>query len=237
MLKKLMYVMVCLVVVLGFTQCSTTGGVIKQMVGWWKFDETSGNVAKDSSGKSVDAKLSGAVVWEKGVLGNCLTFNGTDTFGFIEGNFMLPTYTIAVWFKADPETMKRMDLVSAYAPGVMHGILLEVSLDGTLRFLHRFPLGQSGGVNINTEGVYKDGKWHHVVLTKTEKAITIYVDGAVAGTAEETSTDPGEAFNVALGCLDNERALDRVLNGSLDDLRIYNAALSQDEIKDIENYK
>jgi hypothetical protein len=233
--KKLLYVLILAAVVVGFTQCQSGPGVIKEMVGWWKFDETSGAAGKDASGKSKPIDFKGDVKWEKGKIGNCVTLNGTDTFGFVEGNFKLATYTISVWFKADKDTMKRMDIVSAYAPGVMHGMLLEISLDATLRYLHRFPLGQSGGVNINTEGEYRDGKWHHVALVKTAKDITIYVDGVVGATSEELSEDPGEPFNVAVGCLDNERALDRVLNGSIDDLRLYDGALSADQVKELFN--
>jgi hypothetical protein len=233
---KIAYIAVCLIAALGFIQCAAPN-VTKDLVGWWKFDETSGSVAKDASGKSVDCKIAGATAWEKGVVGGCLTLNGTDTNGFIEGNFMLPTYTITVWFKADPNAERRMDIVSAFAPGVMHGILLEVSVDGTLRFLHRFPLGQSGGKDVYTGKSYNDGKWHHAALVKTATTIAIYVDGVPKASSEETSTEQGDPFNVSIGCLDNERALDRLLAGSVDDLRIYNRALAADEIKTIFEYK
>ncbi len=225
-----------LIAVLGLTQCASPN-VTKDLVGWWKFDETSGSVAKDSSGKSVECKIAGAAVWDKGVIGGGLSFNGTDTNGFIEGNFMLPTYTITVWFKVDPNATNRMDIFSAYAPGVMHGILLEVTVSGTVRYLHRFPLGQSGGVDTYTDRSYNDGKWHHVALVKTPTRVMIYVDGVPKASSEELSTEQGDPFNVSLGCLDNERALDRLLVGTIDELRIYNSALTADEIKTIFNYR
>lgn len=218
--------------------CATRGGVIDEMVGWWKFDESSGTVAKDSSGKSVDCVLAGGATFDSaGKIGGCLSFNGVDGNAFIDGNFDLPVYTIALWYQVPANVPKRMDLVSAYAPGVMHGILLELNLDGTFRYLHRFPLGQSGGQNINTEEAYNDGEWHHVAMVKDPENITLYVDGEPVASAEETSTSPDDTFGVSLGCLDNERSLDRLLEGQLDDLRIYNAALSQDDIKAIKDFK
>ncbi len=235
--KKLLYVL-CAIAFIGLASCAGAGGVTKEMVGWWKFDETSGTVAKDASGMSVDCVLAGDMKFDAaGKIGGCLTFDGVDDNAYIEGNFNLPVYTIAVWYHVAADTLKRMDLVSAYAPGVMHGVLLELNLDGTFRYLHRFPLGQSGGVNINTEDEYKDGQWHHVAIVKAPETITLFVDGEPVASEEETSKDPGDVFGVSLGCLDNERALDRLLIGKLDDLRIYNAPLSQDDIKAIMNFK
>jgi len=226
----------CLIAAAGLTQCASSAGVTENMVGWWKFDETAGSIVKDASGKSVDCNLEGKPAWQEGVKGGCLKLDGRNTYGFIGGSFELPAYTVALWFKTDPGVANRMDIFSAYAPGVMHGILLEMSFNGGLRYLHRFPLGQSGGTDLYTEGVYNDGTWHHVALVKAPSSVTIYVDGVASGTSEELSESPGEAFNVSVGCLDNERGLQRVFAGSIDDLRIYNKALAIDEIKGIMNY-
>jgi hypothetical protein len=237
MYKRLLYVMSAIAVI-GLASCAGGAGVTKEMVGWWKFDETSGPVAKDSSGKSVDCVLAGNMQFDPaGKIGGCLDFDGVDDNAFIDGKFDLPVYTVAVWSSVNADVLKRMDLVSAYAPGVRQGIMLEFNLDGTLRYLHRFPLGQSGGVNINTEKSLKDGQWHHVAIVKAPETITLYIDGEPVASAEETSRSPGDTFGISLGCLDNERALDRLLKGKLDDLRVYNVPLSRDNIKAIMNFK
>ena len=46
------------------------------LVGWWKFDETKGKVAKDSSGSGHDGKLSGNPKWVSGKLDGALGFDG-----------------------------------------------------------------------------------------------------------------------------------------------------------------
>jgi sialidase-1 len=233
-MSKTLLSVLCVIALVGIASCAGAGGVTKEMVGWWKFD---GN-GKNEIAKGAEAALAGGPKFEgSGKIGGCLTFDGVDDNAFIEGNYDLPVYTICVWYQVNADVLKRMDLVSAYAPGVMHGVLLELNLDGTFRYLHRFPLGQSGGVNINTEEAYKDGKWHHVAIVKAPETITIYVDGVPVQTAEETSKSPGDTFGVSLGCLDNERALDRLLVGKLDDLRIYNAALTPDALKAIMEFK
>jgi hypothetical protein len=202
------------------------------LVGRWQLDDGSGTVAADTSGKCVDGELLGNPVWSTdGVDGGCLLFDGSDDYVFIDGHFKLATYTIAVWFRDD--TAGQRDIVSAYAPGVQHGILLEVGTDGRLRFLHRFPLGTGGGNNIYSTATFGgDGQWHHAALTKSKTDIVLYIDGQNAGTMADTSVfDPTDSFGVALGCLDNERGLARMFLGAMDDVRIYNRALSVDEIQ------
>ncbi len=201
------------------------------LVGWWQLDEGAGLAAADSSGRSVDGDLFGEPIWSQdGVDGGCLLFDGTDDYIFIDGTFKLPVYTMTVWFRADMTGQR--DIISAYAPGVLHGILLEQQAAGTLRFLHRFPLGQGGGNNVYSTAAYSDGEWHHAAITKSPTDIALYADGQQVGTVPDTSVfDPTDSFGVALGVLDNERALDRLWGGAMDDVRIYNRSLAADEIK------
>jgi len=200
------------------------------LVGWWQLDDGSGDVAVDTSGKTVDAQLFGKPSWSvDGVDGGCLLFDGSDDYVFIDGQYKLPMYTMAVWFRDD--TPGQRDIISAYAPTVLHGILLEVGADGRLRFLNRFPLGTGGGNNVYSTASYSDGLWHHAAITKSLTEIALYVDGKEIGRMADTSVfGASEAFGVALGCLDNERGLARMFVGAMDDVRIYDRALSADEI-------
>lgn len=201
------------------------------LVGWWLLDDGAGPVAADSSGKSVDGELFGDPTWSTdGVNGGCLLFDGADDYVFIKGAFKLRTYTMAVWFRADGAGQR--DIISAYAPGVLHGILLEVGADGRLRFLHRYPLGTGGGVNIYSTATFSDGAWHHAAITKSPTDITLYVDKQQIGTMPDTSVfDPTDSFGVALGILDNERAAARLWLGAMDDVRIYSRALAAEEVQ------
>ncbi|MBN1506677.1 MAG: LamG domain-containing protein [Sedimentisphaerales bacterium] len=201
------------------------------LVGWWQLDDGDGPIAADSSGKSVDGELFGDPTWSTdGMNGGCLLFDGTDDYIFINGGFKLRTYTMAVWFRADGAGQR--DIISAYAPGVLHGILLEVGSDGKLRFLHRYPLDTGGGANIYSTATFSDGAWHHAAITKSPTDITLYVDKQQIGTMPDTSVfDPTDSFGVALGILDNEREAARQWLGAMDDVRIYNRALAAEEVQ------
>ncbi|MCH8219126.1 MAG: LamG domain-containing protein, partial [Planctomycetes bacterium] len=178
------------------------------LVGWWPLNDGEGSVAKEASGRGVDGTLNGGPVWSaEGVHGGSLEFDGVDDYVFIDGQYNLPVYTITIWFRFDGGTGSQ-DLVSAYAVGVQHGILLELGGDGRLRYLHRFPLGTGGGSNFYTTRTFNqvDGSWNHAAMVKSANEITLYINGENVGSAPDNSVfDPTDAFGIALGTLDNER--------------------------------
>jgi hypothetical protein len=234
---------ISIILMLVLVGTSIAGNIDPDLVGWWSFEDGGGTVARDVSGKSVNADIFGNVVWgQESPYGGFLLFDGTvDSqntweYAFIDGHFNLPFYTITVWFRVDTQTGGPQDVVSAYAPGVVHGILLEVRDNGTLRFLHRYPLGVGGGSNIYTAARYDDGQWYHAAMVKANGQIRLYINGQEVGTASDNSVfNPGDTFGVALGILDNERVQDdkRLLQGAIDDVRIYDRPLSQAEIQAI----
>jgi hypothetical protein len=229
--------LICLiyfVLVLCLVGTSSAQNIDPSLVGWWTFDDGSGTVAKDTSGKSVDGTFFGGPTWgQEGSHRGILLFDGTDDYVFIDGLFTVPVYTITFWFRVDGGSGQR-DIFSAYALGVQHGILLELSGDGTLRYLHRYPLGTGGGTNIYTTTTYDDGAWYHAAMVKSVDTIALYINGElVDSTADTSEFNPGDAFGVALGCLDDERGLARLLPGAMDDVRIYDRVMSQEEIQAI----
>jgi hypothetical protein len=220
---------------LGWVGTSAAGNVDPSLVGWWMFEDGSGTVTKDASGKSVDGVFTGTVTWGRDAQRRgILLFDGSTTvpeYVFIDGSFSLPVYTMAVWFRVDGGSGNR-DVLSAYARGVRHGILLEVQAAGTLRYLHRYPLGTGGGSNIYTTAAYADGAWYHAAMVKSIDQIALYINGQEVGrTADTSKFNPGDTFGVALGILDNERAADRLFRGAMDDIRIFSRPLSQEEIQ------
>ncbi len=202
------------------------------LVGWWKFDEGFGDVALDSSGNNNEVTLLDGPTWgtdpeHRGIL----VFDGDDDHAYIEGTpFELPTYTIAIWFRVDGGSGDR-DILSAKGPSGVNGVLLEIEPDGTLRNLHRFPFASGGGSNIYTEVTYDDGSWHHVAAVKTASEMILYVDGQQVGSQSDSSQFEGPLGEIWLGTLDQRMI--RMLPGAIDDLRIYNRVLSEQEIQTI----
>jgi hypothetical protein len=192
--------------------------------------EFEGNI--DDSVGTRHGTATGDPAFAAGKIGQAIDLDGIDDYVFIDGSFQLPLYTMAVWFRSDGGSAER-DLLSAYAPGVQHGILLELQGSGALRYLHRYPLGGSGGSNVYSTNTYDDGAWHHTAIVKSDTEIALYVNGENEGSTPDSSVfEPGDAFGLAVGILDNERVLanPRHFVGGVDDIRIYERALSQAEV-------
>ena len=72
--------------------------------------------------------------------------------------------------------------------------------------------------------------WHHVALTIGAGRIAIYVDGVESAAAEEVKVRLADIHPIYNYVGSGRTADVPLMNGSVDDLRIYNYALSQDEI-------
>ncbi len=79
--------------------------------------------------------------------------------------------------------------------------------------------------NINT-----DLTWHHLTATHKDNAIVVYRDGIIQGTTSKFPINYG-SFNFNIGRASGNRDFNhRTFNGVVDDIRIYNRALSGKEI-------
>ncbi|UCG59268.1 MAG: LamG domain-containing protein [Phycisphaerales bacterium] len=198
------------------------------LVAHYEFEGT----ANDSAGTN-NGVTTGGPTYVEGVVGQAINFDGFNDYMFAVGPFELPEYTMTTWFRSDGGTGNR-DLLSAYSPGVLHGILLELQGAGTLRFLHRCPLGSNAAEdnsNVYSSGTYDDGDWHHAGMVMSGTEITLYVDGENEGSVPAASAfGPADALGLAIGILDNERTPARLFVGPMDDVRVYAGALSHAEV-------
>ncbi len=81
---------------------SITGNASADLVAHWRFDESSGTTALDSSGNGLNGTLEGDPQWVPGVIGGALEFDGDDyvDFGAPEVfDFGTEDFTITAWIK------------------------------------------------------------------------------------------------------------------------------------------
>ncbi len=98
-MSKKLSCLISFVLVLCLVGTSAAQNIDPSLVGWWTFDDGSGTVAKDTSGKSVDGTFFGGPTWgQEGSHRGILLFDGVDDYVFIDGLFTVPVYTITFWF-------------------------------------------------------------------------------------------------------------------------------------------
>jgi len=207
------------------------------LLGWWKLNEGSGDLAADSSGEGKDGTIynpggglgpdgsAWVVDTQRGVV---LSFNGDDGGGtYVDAGRIVPAMTLtngftwAFWARQDVGQ-------SATIPGGGYDVILGNRYGGTetpVQFV-KFTPGRfeyynddpSYSMTIDYEDV-PGGQWVHHAVVKQAATLTYYRNGTEAGTSILTKTmdanplfmggdAPGERWR---GCLSDVRLYDRAL--------------------------
>ena len=205
----------------------------QNLLGHWKLDDATGSVATDAAGTN-NGTLQNAPAWTDGIDEGALEFDGANDYVSFGSPYDLTgdEYSVAVWFKATASGTRDLVALTDTTTG-NHGVLLEQRSDGTLRYLHRSPSGNTGGTNVYSTQAYNDGVWHHAAIVKDATHIRLYVDGMEAGAAA-ASVNLAETTDLVLGRL-GENFSARYFQGSLDDVRIYDRGLSATDVTVLAN--
>lgn len=124
---------------------------------------------------------------------------------------------------------------------IPHGMLLElggsgkipraVHHPGRIRFLHRSPASDDSqlGTSCYSTDAYTLRRWQHVVAVKDGDAMRLYVNGKLVGEGEDRNELPS-GLRLLIGRLYPSRNI-RPFIGQLDELALYDRALTPEEIK------
>lgn len=228
---KILSYTICLAVAL--TMSATMANA--ELVAHWTFDEGSGTTAVDSAGGN-NGTVYGAT-WTQGKVGGALSFDGS---GYVLGSsspfdFANTTFSVCAWFQTT--NLDSVTIVSegAYGNGGWH-----LGTQGNVYFgLKSSNYTDNAYSTITANSSYNNGQWHHVaavVTTNTShyagNSALIYIDGMLVAAAEGPQNGilgyMPSATNWSIGARD--AATRSFFNGLIDDVRIYDSALSQSEI-------
>jgi hypothetical protein len=196
-------------------------------IGYWNLNETNGTTAADSSGNANDGIVNSAAWSTNGQNHGCLVFNGTNSYIRITRTIS-NDFTIAFWVKTSQiagtgQWWQGRGLVDGETPGVANDF-------GTALVGGKFGFGVGNpDTTILSANSITDGAWHHCVATREAASGTIkaYVDGVLetAGTAGTQAL--AAPIYLRFGSLQTGLGF---LNGSLDEVKIYNRPLGHLEI-------
>jgi hypothetical protein len=205
------------------------------LVGHWAFDEESGTTALDSSSNGNAGTLTNGPVRSTGaaVGSGALSFDGINDYVTIPDSASLSSLegsnqaTISYWIKRN--STATMGVVSRIDSGRIFTIYSDANF--SVRVEWRFGGSGTGGTTLDHAGVSSSlipvGTWHHVVIIYNNPTSYVYVDGQLIS----IRTGTGGALNTDVsGPLLLGKYSSLYLNGSIDDVRIYNRALTVDEI-------
>jgi hypothetical protein len=147
-------------------------------------------------------------------------------------------YAIELWFAS--EAFNNCTLFAATKAGGRHFALLELSArnpelvhkPGTIRYLHRWPPGNEGGVNLFSRNTYLPYRWHHLVAQRNGSIMELYVDGQLTSQTKLDDPEKNLPCQIILGRrqADPKVADPRGFVGRLDEVAVYNHPLTPNEI-------
>jgi large repetitive protein len=229
--------LVCLWVVPAFAQDITTG-----LVGWWKLDEGTGTNAADSSASNNPGTLTAGPAWATGQLGGAVAFTRSSqqyiTIPDAAPLDITGELTLATWVKPTNLTEgEHHEFINKTAcPSTCdtnYGFGWEDF--GNLRFYFANPANVYQ-IYLTTSAVVSVGTWTHVAVTYklSTSTIVVYVNGSsvtgfASGGSPTTTAILTNAHPLLLGAFTTGDATG-FLNGALDDVRVYNRALTAGDI-------
>jgi hypothetical protein len=209
------------------TQVSATPSCGPTLVARYTFD---GNIS-DSSGNANHASTNSAPTFVAGKYGSAMDFSGTNQYAMVPAGLLasVTNFTIAVWVNWDGGAAWQR-IFDFGNDTTQYMFLTPSSGSGTLRFA--VTTNGGGAEQILQTSPLPVGQWRHVAVTRNGNTARLYTNGVVAAT--NTVMIAPASFNPALNYLGRsqftESAGDPLFNGRLDELFIYNYALSDVEI-------
>jgi len=197
----------------------------KAPLGWWKFDGD----AKDSSGKGFNGTENGGPTYIDGVSAQAIHMDGVDDFvvvGSVGISGTMPR-TIAGWVKADTTNIVDWTNIFGFTSKPDGGCDLSFDIDkigGQNRYCIHTYCFERTMMEIDLE-------WHHVAGTYDGTTVKWYGDAALYGSEARVLVTQD---NVQMG--KRGHAAGGNWPGSIDDVRIYNYALSLLEIQSLAGY-
>jgi len=235
MCRKLMY-LVSFILLLGLALNSVAQDTDPSLVGWWKFEEASGTLYDQSDNHNDSTSVQGVLYQQAGQKGFALGFDGIDDDVTVGANGRpTDTFSFGGWLKTsatheiDPESTSGTGGVNSqrYAFDPQHGgetdggAGLSVGTNGILVYEH-------GSNYMPATAVYQadiGSDWNHIMIVYDNKQPIIYLNGSAVRVG---LTSPRGVVNAPIHFGGMAYGY---FEGLMDEIRIYNRALSAAEIR------
>lgn len=211
------------------------GGMPDGLVLYYSFDTVSGDQVADESGSGNDGTIRGATHVGEGKVGGAMSFSGANAQKVVaknEDKLQLQDFTIMAWVKRGSTEKSSIE----WAEG---GVIFACGQGG-----YGFGIyanGIPGLSKIGINGVAApdackiiDQDFHHVAVTKSGSKVVFYLDGKPYETKFDTQFQFGNGMGVGARP-DIEGPMEACFLGTVDELGVFNRALTEDEVQAVYN--
>jgi len=219
------------------------------LVGYWSFNGADTNWTSATAGTTNDlsgnnntgtlTNMSRSASPAPGISGQALKFDGVDDYVDV-GNMASSINKSQGSFSAWVFVRRYPNANQTSATGIIevgssassnNGITLSPPGSGAYINMHY----RTNGVSTNSTVSVPTGAWHNIVGTWTESTLTIYLDGALADSDNNGSITTATLNQARIGSDALGTAGQGFFDGSIDEVRVYNRALTPAEIMELYN--
>jgi len=213
-------------------------GLNSGLVGYWSFDgkDITGVTTYDRSGQGNNGTLTNGPVRTLGKLGQALKFDGVDDVVQTAATTLLGKYSISFWYRntVSPSTVGAevlMDQPFAWDSILDQGVSFSWDHNNST-FVQAWAVYDGAYTALKYTTSLSAKTWYHLVLTYDGVTARAYLDGIMeVSSAESPPTDSGTEL-IVMGSGATDGKFD---DGTVDEVRIYNRALTADEVKRLYN--
>jgi len=191
------------------------------LIGWWTFDEGSGETTFDLSEYGNDGILRGNPQWVDGIYGGAIDLDGNDDYIEIDSiadDLTDNNFSVSAWIKT---TAGEGNVIGSNDSGTGHQFIFGVAGNGTL-------LVEATSTINSYPPVINDGQWHFIAYVRDGATAYAYTDGELVGT-ETPDGNPAGQVRWSIGMEWDDTPSDE-FEGQVDDVHFFNHPLTHDEI-------
>lgn len=212
-----------------FGQVPTNG-----LIGYYPF---TGN-ANDQAATASNGTVSGAtlVADRFGNQSSAYSFDGVSDYISIPATkYLVNTYTYSFWLKVASSSSSAQYIMSIGSPAISGAEGYAAGIGGNKGIYY-------GSYSVNGSNLGKSmssppvlDQWYHVCITRSSSQFSLYIDGKIVDSTSTGGSNPQYGTGSYAFLVGTRFNKTYYLDGSLDDLRIYNRAVSATEAKALYN--
>jgi N-acetylneuraminic acid mutarotase len=203
----------------------------KELIAYWKLDETEGDIAFNNISDN-HGLLSGSPAWqpETGKVAGALELDGIDDY--IDAGFVLNPadgpFSVFAWIKS--AVPKKMIISQSNGDGAGDTWLYMDEYGNLMTGLRSPAVGRFVPQPLESETIITDDQWHHIGFVWDGAYRILYVDAAEAARDPDVQNPLKSADGGMIIGAGNNLGAGTLCSGLIDDVRIYDVALTADEI-------
>lgn len=228
-----------------YAKLNTGDPLGRGLAGLWLFNEKGGLTVRDLSPNGNAGTLTNTPTWGPGKFGSGINFASASSqyisiADFADYDFPNTTFSVSFWFKTSTTALQY--ILGKTGPASNNGGWgVGIAVGGTTGKMGIVTKNTGATTNCifrETSSTVTDGRWHHCVVifttdsvTSANNTATIYIDGRTdQGSLTLSGVSDGTAGGSQPLLIGGRGTATSYLNGSLDNVRIYNRRLFITEI-------